>query len=180
MTEINKKWYHWGPFTIFDLETTGMSPVNDRIIEIAAIRIEGNGEENSFYSLVNPEKSIPKEAVKIHGITNDVVAPYPKFRKIGQKFLNFIKNSQLIAHNAKFDLAFLQESLARENLQLWDGKTLDSITIIKQAYPGLKSYSLQNLQRTFGLMNKGQAHRAYSDMEITKKLFAKAMECLIS
>ena len=124
------KWYQMGPFTVFDTETTGMSPVSDRIVEIAAVRIEPDGGRSAFQSLVNPLRSIPPGAVATHHITEEMVAPAPTFREVGARFLEFAKGSQLVAHNARFDLAFLQESLNREGLPLWDGKTIDTIRII--------------------------------------------------
>ena len=78
-----------------------------------------------------------------------------------------------MAHNARFDLAFLQESLARTGLPLWKGKTMDSLKLVRQVFKGLPSYSLQNLRRTFQLkdtMDNQQAHRAMADVEWTVQL----------
>ena len=175
------EWYKLGPFTIFDLETTGMSPVYHRIVEIAAIKIEVDGVQEKFSSLINPNSSISASVSRIHGITNEMVADKPGFDLIGPDFVDFAMGSTLVAHNARFDLGFLQESLAREGLDLWDGKTMDSIPLIKQAYPGLQSYSLQNLRYTFGLDNEaGPAHRAFADVEWTLEIFAMTMKRLLN
>lgn len=183
ITEKNNvnKWHELGPFTIFDLETTGMSPKSDRIVEIAAVRIESDGSRTRFHSLVNPQRSIPYHVSRIHNITDEMVSAAPIFPQVGKEFLEFSDASTLVAHNARFDLAFLQESLNRERLMLWSGKTMDSIPIIKSAFPGLPSYSLQNLRLHFGLGTgmEGPAHRAFADVEWTLEIFQMAMQGLI-
>ena len=176
-----RKWHELGPFTIFDTETTGMSAQRDRIVEIAAIRIELDGTQDRFQTLVNPEKRIPPQVTSIHNIKDEDVADAPIFGKAGKDFIDFAEDSTLVAHNARFDLAFLQESLNRYMLPLWDGKTMDSIPVIKSAFPGLPSYSLQNLRVRFGLGTgfDGPAHRAFADVEWTLEIFAMAMQGLI-
>lgn len=169
-----KKYYELGPFTIFDVETTGMSAVNDRIVEIAALRVDLNGDISRFQTLVNPNRHIPSGVSRVHHIFDDMVMDAPHFRQVGYDFLKFAKNSTLVAHNARFDLAFLQESLARNGLPLWQGRTMDSIVLLKKSHAGLPSYSLQNLRAHFRLdeiMPEMQAHRAGADVEWTHKLF---------
>jgi DNA polymerase III epsilon subunit family exonuclease len=181
MDEINN-WYELGPFTVFDVETTGMSARNNRIVEIAAIHIEKNGTMSRYASLVNPGCMIPERATHIHHITNEMVAGAPKFRQVGFEFIEFAADSTLVAHNARFDLAFLQESLVRCGLPQWRGKTMDSIRLFKQAYDGLPSYSLQNLRRAFNLQDLRpglQAHRAAADVEWTVQLLEIAFTALL-
>ncbi|MCK5845385.1 MAG: 3'-5' exonuclease [Victivallales bacterium] len=181
MNDDKKYWHEHGPFVIFDLETTGMSAMRDRIVEIAGIRVETDGERSKFHSLVNPRIPIPYHAKNVHGISDDDVAGAPMFSKVGIQFLDFARDATLVAHNAKFDLSFLQESLARTGRPLWKGKTMDSIKIIKTAYPGLPSYSLQNLRATFNLGSEfdGPAHRAFADVEWTLEIFEMAMKGLM-
>ena len=176
-----RKWYEVGPFTIFDLETTGLSPALHRIVEIAAIRIDLDGTHSNFQSLINPQTPIPRHATNVHNITNEMVTEAPLFAQVGKDFLEFSEGTTLVAHNAKFDLGFLQESLNRTCLDLWTGKTLDSIPIIKSAFPGLPSYSLQNLRFHFGLGTglEGPAHRAFADVEWTLEIFKMAMQGII-
>lgn len=172
------QWHSLGPFTVFDLETTGCSHYRDRIVEIAAVRAELDGSLSRFCSLVNPGVPIPVQATKVHGITNDMVADAPKFHDVAYKFLDFAKGSKLVAHNARFDLSFLQESLSRSGLPLWKGGSYDSIILARKAYPGLPSYSLQSLRGHFALDDEGQAHRAAADSEWTMQIFAMAMKRL--
>ena len=182
MDKINN-WYELGPFTVFDVETTGMSARNNRIVEIAALHIECDGEISRYESLVNPGCSIPPQAMRVHRITNEMVAQAPSFRDVAFEFLKFVDKSTLVAHNARFDLAFLQESLVRCGLAQWKGKTMDSIRIFKQAYSDLPSYSLQNLRKTFQLkdLQAGmQAHRAAADVEWTTQLLEIALPPALS
>lgn len=181
MEEVNK-WYELGPFTVFDVETTGMSAKNNRIVEIAAIHIEKDGTMSRYESLVNPGCMIPERVINVHHITNAMVADAPKFRQVGFEFIEFVDDSTLVAHNARFDLAFLQESLVRCGLPQWKGKTMDSIKLFKQAYEGLPSYSLQNLRRSFNLQDLRpglQAHRAAADVEWTVQLLEIAFTALL-
>ncbi|MFA6567891.1 MAG: 3'-5' exonuclease [Victivallales bacterium] len=174
------KWHELGPFTVFDVETTGMSPVCDRIVEIAAIRVDIDGFHSRFHSLLNPGIRIPDEVIRIHRISNTMVEKSPSFSSVGKEFMSFAEDSTLVAHNGRFDLSFLQESLSRHGIALWKGKTMDSIAIIKHAYPGLPSYSLQNLQRHFSLgTGDGQAHRAFTDVEWTLEIFGMSMQRLL-
>ncbi len=180
MKDNPSKWHELGPFTVFDVETTGMSPVMDRIVEIAAIRVDIDGIHSRFHSLLNPGMSIPDEVIRIHRITNEMVLSAPSFPSIGKDFMSFAEESTLVAHNGRFDLSFLQESLHRHGIPLWDGKTMDSIAIIRHAYPGLPSYSLQSLQRHFSLgTGDGQAHRAFTDVEWTLEIFGMSMQRLL-
>jgi DNA polymerase III epsilon subunit family exonuclease len=181
MSEANN-WYELGPFTVFDVETTGMNARNDRIVEIAAIHIEINGRISRYESLVNPGCPIPPQASKVHRISDAMVAEAPRFREVGFEFLEFARESTLVAHNARFDLSFLQESLVRCGLPQWRGKTMDSLKLFRQAYSGLPSYSLQNLRRTFQLEDPRpglQAHRAAADVEWTTQLLEIAFTELL-
>lgn len=176
------KWYEHGPFTVFDVETTGMSPSRDRIVELAAVRVNTDGAEERFHTLVHPGRAIPMRVQTIHHITDAMVMNSPRFSEVGYEFLDFAAGTTLVAHNALFDLGFLQESLVREGLPMWRGRTLDTIRLAKTVYGGLPSYSLQNLRRYFHLDEAGetmQAHRADADVEWTVRLLAKLLtDCL--
>lgn len=174
-------WHSMGPFTVFDLETTGMSAVRDRIVEIGAVRVETDGTFSRFETLVNPGIPIPWQITRVHGIDNEMVADAPRFKDAAYKFLDFIKGSRLVAHNARFDLSFLQESLARNALPVWKFGAYDSIVLIRKAYPGLSSYSLQSLRQELGLgqdIDESRPHRAGYDAELTMEAFSMAMRRL--
>ena len=171
-------WKSLGPFTVFDLETTGMSPVHDRIVELAAIRIDCDGTLTRYESLVNPGRSIPRGVTQIHHITNEMVATAPRFTDVAYDFLKLAEGSTLVAHNARFDLGFLQESLSRSGLTLWKGKTLDTLRLLRRTHAGLASYRLQSLRAYFQLkdtLGADTAHRAGSDVEWTVQLLEIAL-----
>jgi DNA polymerase III epsilon subunit len=168
-------WKLHAPFTFFDLETTGLSPKKNRIIELAAIRLERDASRREFSTLINPGISIPPEAMAIHGISDEMVKDAPSFADAGKVFLEFSFGSVLVAHNASFDLAFLQESLFRDNMCLCEEKTIDSIKIFKRIFPGLPSYSLSFLRSYFGINPRsGRAHRALADVEVLVQIFLLA------
>ena len=170
-------WHELGPFTVFDVETTGMSPANDRIVELAAIRVEAAGPRPGFPPRTPPGRPIPAAATAVHHISDEMVSTAPRFKEAVRGFLKLAEESTLVAHNALFDLGFLQESLARTGLPLWSGKTLDSLRLLRKTHPGLPSYSLQSLRAYFQLPSeKGMnAHRAGADVEWTVKVLEIAL-----
>ncbi|MGE4565913.1 MAG: PolC-type DNA polymerase III [Victivallaceae bacterium] len=176
------RWHELGPFTVFDVETTGMSAVGDRIIELAAIRVESDGCRSVFHSLVHPGCPIPGHIVNLTRIDDAMVAGAPHFARIGRDFLTFAEGTTLVAHNAGFDLSFLQESLNRSGLPLWQGKTMDTIRLLRRTHAGLASYSLQNLRIAFKLADSPgmQAHRAGADVEWTLQLLEIALSALLA
>ena len=170
-------WHELGPFTVFDVETTGMSPTNDRIVEIAAVRIDPGGKLERFQTLIHPGRKIPPAATSVHHISDEMVKDAPNFKEAILGFLQLAGESTLVAHNALFDLGFLQEGLARVGLPLWNGKTLDSLRLLRKTHPGLPSYSLQSLRAYFQLPSEQgmNAHRAGADVEWTIQVLEIAL-----
>lgn len=175
-------WRLSGPFAFFDLETTGMSPTRDRILEIGAVRLDKDGSISRFSSLVNPRIPVPERITSVTGITNEMIADAPSFHDVGFKFLEFCRGCRMVAHNARFDLAFMQESLARHGMPLLPNGAYDSIPIIRRAYPGLSSYSMQSLMAQLPvccqITDDGSAHRAAYDAEALFVLFRMSMNIL--
>ena len=165
-------WCSLGPFSVFDIETTGMSPVRDRIVELAAVRIGCDGELKHFSTLINPGRHIPERASAVHHITDNMVKDAPFFEDIAEEFHSFIADSTLVAHNALFDLSFIQESFFRGGFKLWEGNTMDTLRLAHNTYPGLKAYNLQALRGYFGLESTPgmNPHRAAADVEWTRQL----------
>ena len=181
---MSRAWYELGPFVVFDVDTTGMNRTMDRIVQLAAQRIDTDGSISTFDSFVNPGRPIPLAAMRVHHITDAMVANAPKFSDVGMRFLDFSSGATLVAHNAIFDLGFLQESLNRCGLPLWRGKTMDSIPLTRRAFPGLPSYRLQELRVALNLDEPEEetltAHRADSDVVWTVRLLRKVLEALIA
>ncbi len=148
-------------YVVFDLETTGFSPQKNRITEIGAVKIINNKIADSFNTLVNPGVFIPPFIEDKIKITNKMVENEPFIDEVFPKFLDFLEEYPLVAHNAGFDISFLNENAQRLNLKL-KNKALDTLRLSKKAFPDLKSYSLKNLCEHFGI-EITKAHRAYYD-----------------
>ncbi len=153
----------------YDLETTGVRPDRDRIIEIAAFDLL---KDQTFNKLVNPGMPIPEESSKIHNITDDMVTEAPSFREIGQEFAQFCEgNCILIAHNNDaFDKLFLSAEYTREGIALPNFKHVDSLKWARKYRPDLPRHSLQFLREIYGI-EKNQAHRALDDVVVLAKVF---------
>ncbi len=147
---------------LFDTETTGFDPASgDRIVEIGAVELLDllpTGRE--FYSFVNPQRVIPFESTKIHGITNEMVENAPIWADVSKKFMDFIgEDSFIVAHNAEFDLNFLNyqnshlgiESIGKERVK-------DSLALAKKKFPG-QANSLDALCRRFNIDLSSRADR---------------------
>ena len=168
-------------FTIFDTETTGLSPAcGDRIVEIAAVRIKGRKKIATFQSLVNPGRQISEAAFGVNHITEEMLKSAPSFEKIAPKFLDFIKDSLLCSYNAGFDLDFLNNELSLSGMPgLKDAIVIDVLKMAKRLLPGLERYALWFVAEKLGI-KKDQEHRALSDVVLTLDAFYKLKEALDS
>jgi DNA polymerase-3 subunit epsilon len=157
-------------FTAFDFETTGLLSGSDRIVEFGAVKFRGDAILGTFGELVNPGIPIPEDSVRITGISGDMVADKPRVEVVLDPFLEFIGDSILVAHNASFDMGFLRAALAGSGRGDVQNLLIDTQQLAKRAFPGQKSYSLQNLAGflKFPLNN---AHRAVDDSIQCMKLF---------
>ncbi len=167
---------------IFDTETTGLYPYAkhgmepDRIVEMGAIEIiDLKPTGQVFHEYINPERDIPADAVKIHGIDNAKVSNSPKFRDIVEDWIAFIgDDSNLVAHNAKFDMDFINAEL------LWCGKKaidnnriIDSLDLAKSRFPGQKN-TLDALCSRFGVNNAHRDfHGALLDSELLYEVYVE-------
>lgn len=154
-------------YVVFDIETTGFSPKNDRIIEIAAIHYRYTERIDQFHTFVNPGRSIPSEITDLTGISQDDVDTAPSIQDIREVFMEFIGDYPLVGHNiTTFDLPFVRTQFRSEI----HNPTHDTLYLAKQVFPGLPSYKLEYLNQVFGLESQG-AHRALNDVETTAHLF---------
>lgn len=175
-------------FTIFDTETTGLSPLNgDRIIELAAIKIQGVDLVDQFESLVNPERKIPFEAQRINNINDEMVKDAPKIGEVLPKFLDFAAGSVLIAHNASFDLAFVNFEMEKAGILHPPLEALCTVNLARRVLPRLGSHSLDSIIHFLNI-NCSRRHRALDDVKATAKAFltmkqkttpAQLRECLV-
>jgi len=164
-------------FTVFDLETTGLSNRKDRIVEIGAVRYSKGTVTDSMNEFINPGIPIPAVASSIHGIYDRDVADKPFIEEILPLFLQFIEGSVLVAHNASFDTGFMRKALGRAEMPVPENHVLDTISLAKAAWPGRKSYSLQNLAIFLGIDVK-KAHSAEDDSRVCLEVLKKGLEVL--
>ena len=167
------------PLTIFDVETTGLDPTKGhRVVEIAGVRIE-NGvimEESAFTSLVNPERPIPWEAKNINNISDEDVANAPTIMTVLPQFLEFAKGSTLVAHNAAFDMSFLEceKEFCWGYIEL--PMCLCTMQLSRSLFPTAFRHSLDVLGERFGMPGVQGRHRALPDVIRTAQILLKMLE----
>lgn len=165
-------------FTAFDTETTGLRPVEDRIIEIGAVRFSKDGELGEFSTLVYPGVIIPRFCTELTGITTKMVYGQPTFGEIAPAFLEFSAGSTLIAHNCNFDITFMNAELERCNMKKLTPPLIpgvDTVRSSRAAFPDLGCWKLQFLAAHFGIP-PGNAHRATDDARVCKEVFLKCLK----
>lgn len=150
---------------IVDLETTGLNPKRDKIIEIGAVLLNEKGERRTFQTLIDPEIPLTANISELTGITDDMLVGQPIIDEVIDDFLDFMGDAVPVAHNASFDGAFLEPFVGHPK-EAW----LDTITLSKMAFPMLESYSLVNLVEYFGIETPTH-HRALADAMATADLF---------
>jgi len=160
-------------YAIIDVETTGTSPANGKITEIAIFVFNGSSVIDSFVSLVNPECSISWNITQLTGITNEMVESAPKFYEIAKKIVEITANTTFVAHNAAFDYSFVREEFKRLGYD-YKRKTLCTVNLSRKLIPGLRSYSLGNICQDLNIPIEGR-HRAGGDALATVQLFEKLL-----
>ena len=123
---------------ILDIETSGLDyKEGHRIIEIGCIELNRKEVGSHFHQYINPLKTLTEENIKIHGITNEFLEDKPLFEDVADKFLNFIEDSQIIAHNANFDVGFLNYELEKiSKPQIAKDRVVDTVVIARNRFPG--------------------------------------------
>ena len=160
---------------VLDTETTGFEPAEGhRIVEIGAIELLNHlPTGRTYHQYVNPERSMPKEAFEVHGLGDDFLRDKPKFGEIGGAFLEFIgADSQLVIHNAAFDMKFLNAELGWVSLPLIAmDRALDTVAVARRKFPGSPA-SLDALCRRFGIDNSvREKHGALLDSELLAEVY---------
>jgi DNA polymerase-3 subunit epsilon len=166
-------------FTVFDTETTGLNPSQgDEIIQIGATRIV-NGKllrSESFEQLVDPQRPLAPESAKIHGITCDMLRGQPTIDKVLPAFHAFAEDTVLIAHNAAFDMRFLQLKEAETGLR-FDQPVMDTLLLSAVIHPNQESHRLEAIAERLGLTIVGR-HTALGDAIVTAEVFLKLVPLL--
>ncbi len=156
-------------YIVLDFETTGLSPTNNKIIEIGAIKVINNKIEDKFETLINPKVTIPPFISEKVNITNDMVKDKPFIEDIFKDFFNFLSDYNLVIHNAKFDMGFLINNAQILGFNI-KNKALDTVSTTKNLFPELKKYNLAFLCKHFNISNPF-AHRSMSDVLATYELY---------
>lgn len=159
---------------VLDTETTGFKSGNgDRIVEIACLEIfNGVATGRTFHTYLNPERSVPKEAVAIHGLTDDFLKDKPLFRDVFNAFSAFIGDAKLVIHNAPFDIGFLNAEIARLKTPLLDpARTVDTKKIAAKLYPG-ETVTLDSLCDRFNIDRTSRTlHGALLDCQLLSAVY---------
>jgi DNA polymerase-3 subunit alpha (Gram-positive type) len=156
-------------YCVLDLETTGFSPVTEKITEIGVMKVQDGKVVEEFSCFVNPEKPIPARVVEITNITDDMVKDAETIEQIFPKLLDFISGSILVAHNADFDMGFLKHN-ARVLGYEFDFTYMDTLSLAKDLFPDMKSYKLGRIAKNLNIKVE-VAHRALDDVDTTVKVF---------
>lgn len=157
-----------------DLETSGLSPLVDEIIEIAAIKVVGNKIE-TFESLVKPKNPIPEFTTKIHGITDEMVKDSPSLEDVLPGFLEFCGTHTLVAHNAKFDIGFIVFAMHQLKIELHKAKVYCSCKLSRKYVKGSENHKLSSLCKHFDIPLENH-HRALDDTIACLRVFAKTLD----
>lgn len=162
---------------IFDTETTGLSPEDGhRLIEIGAVEmVEGSLTGRSFHSYVNPERDVPAEAYRVHRISTEMLKDKPRFADaaVAPAFLEFISAAELVAHNAAFDMAFINAELERAGLPRLRNRVIDTVPLARRKFPGAP-VSLDALCSRFGISRAerdAKGHGALLDSELLARVY---------
>ncbi|MBN1501664.1 MAG: 3'-5' exoribonuclease [Spirochaetes bacterium] len=159
-------------FCSLDLETTGISPFSDRIIEIGIVKFRlDTPVVEKFCSLVNPEMPISEPAFMIHGISDNDVEDAPVFHEIADDVLEFLSDCVLVIQNPRFDLAFLEMEFSRSKKTFRKYVSFDTVIMSKKTYPELRNHKLQTVAESLGVIVN--FHRALDDSVACMKIFKK-------
>ena len=165
-------------YVVFDIETTGFDPFNDKIIEIGAVKMKGKEIIDEFSEFVNPKIPIPEEIVKLTSITDEMVKDAPDIKTILPRFLEFCGDSTVVAHNAKFDVGFIKQKSSDQNLE-FSPSVVDTLPLARALLVNEKKFGLANLTKYFGIILESH-HRAIDDARATAEVFQKFFNMIIT
>jgi DNA polymerase-3 subunit epsilon len=162
-------------FVAFDVETTGLDPTLESVIEVGAVKFDSTGVVDEYQRLVNPGRPIHPDAIAVHGITDEMVALSPPISDILPEVLSFFDDSTLIAHNAPFDIGFFDAEFARSGVEPPKNTILCTLTLARAVFPGLPRYGLEALVKRLQIPSGGH-HRAQADAAHTAELFRRLLD----
>jgi DNA polymerase III epsilon subunit family exonuclease len=169
-------------FVAFDTETTGLNPLASRLVELSGVKFRGTGElVDTFSSLINPQMRIPARVTAVHGITDEMVAGAPTFEEVVPRFFQWLnargpagikQRPLLLAHNAAFDIGFLDIAIAKLGLPTPDNQIIDTLTLSRKVLKDPPNHQLKTLTEHLGVETTAY-HRALDDSHHVRQVFLK-------
>ena len=163
---------------VFDTETTGFdADKGDKLVEIGAVELINHIPTGvTFHKYINPERDVPEEAFKVHGLSYEYLKQFPTFVEIADEWLDFVGDSVLVAHNANFDMTFINYELNAINRKtLENNKVIDTLDIAKKLFPGSR-VNLDALCRRYGIDNSNRTkHGALLDAELLADVYLQLL-----
>ena len=165
-----------GTYVVFDIETTGFSAVTDRIIEIGAVKVEDGKITDKFSTFVNPKRPIPFRITELTGITDEMVIGSLDIETILPQFIEFIGDAVLVAHNASFDVGFIEQNCKRQKIEA-DFTYVDTVALARVLLPALNRFKLDTVAKALNISLENH-HRAVDDAGCTAEIFVKFVQML--
>ena len=162
-------------YCVVDIETTGLSPETNEIIEISAVRYRGRKKQEVFSTLVRPSEKIPRIITQLTGIDNNMVKDAPEISKAITEFRNFIGEDIVMGYNVNFDINFLYDAILKNSGEIFDNNFVDVLRFSRIALTHLPSRSQTNVAAYYGISAEG-AHRAEVDCDICNACYLKLMQ----
>ena len=166
-------------YVLIDLETTGLEPSYDEIIEIGAIRVENGKQAATYQTFVKPEYPIDEFITELTGITNEMVADAPSIQDVLPGFLEFIGDSILVGHNVNFDINFLYDNCEDFLNRPFSNDYIDTMRIARRLYPKMQHHRLQDMAEALKVL-PSDFHRALADCDTTGQVFSIMREQAVS
>lgn len=163
-------------YVVFDLETTGFSAIKDKIIEIGAVKVVEGKVVEKFTTFVNPQRPIPYKITQLTGITDDMVLEYEGIEALLPKFLAFVGDAVLVAHNASFDVGFIEQNCRYQNIEP-RFVYVDTVALARVLLPTLSRYKLNVVAKALNISLENH-HRAVDDAVATAEIFVKFVDML--
>ena len=163
-------------YIVFDIETTGFSPIKDRIIEIGAVKVTDGKIVDKFSTFINPDVPIPFEIEKLTGINDSMVMDAPMIDKALPEFLEFCEGSAVVAHNAGFDTSFIAQNAKLLGLS-YNPTIVDTVSLARLLLPNLNRFKLDTVAKALKISLENH-HRAVDDAGATAEIFVKFVEML--
>lgn len=161
-------------YIVFDLETTGLDCNYNNIIEIGALKYINNQLIDEFNVLINPCEKLDSKIIEITGITDEMLKKCDTIDKVLPKFIEWIENYTLIAHNGSFDLGFIESNIKKLNLTMIDNKIIDTLYLAREFISDTPNHKLETLKQHFNL--EYGSHRAIEDCNVTNYIYQYCKE----